>query len=51
MQTVNISIPAAPALEKYAAGPLTDLWKRPGLSPRDRIWLQQAGYHILQCPL
>jgi len=26
----------APALEKYAQGPLADLWKRPGLSPRDR---------------
>jgi len=26
----------APGLEKYAQGPLADLWKRPGLSPRDR---------------
>jgi len=26
----------APALEKYAQGALTDLWKRPGLAPRDR---------------
>ncbi len=26
----------APALEKYAQGPLADLWKRPGLTPRDR---------------
>ena len=26
----------APALEKYAQGPVADLWKRPGLSPRDR---------------
>jgi 4-carboxymuconolactone decarboxylase len=26
----------APALEKYAQGPLSDLWKRPGLTPRDR---------------
>jgi 4-carboxymuconolactone decarboxylase len=25
-----------PALEKYAGGPLADLWKRPGLTPRDR---------------
>jgi 4-carboxymuconolactone decarboxylase len=25
-----------PALEKYAQGPLLDLWKRPGLPPRDR---------------
>jgi 4-carboxymuconolactone decarboxylase len=26
----------APALKKYAEGPLHDLWKRPGLTPRDR---------------
>lgn len=26
----------APALGKYAQGPLADLWKRPGLAPRDR---------------
>lgn len=26
----------APALEKYAQGPLAELWKRPGLSVRDR---------------
>lgn len=26
----------APALEKYRNGALSDLWKRPGLSPRDR---------------
>jgi 4-carboxymuconolactone decarboxylase len=26
----------APGLEKYARGPLADLWKRPGLAPRDR---------------
>ena len=26
----------APALEKYAKGPVADLWKRPDLSPRDR---------------
>jgi 4-carboxymuconolactone decarboxylase len=25
-----------PALEKYAQGPIADLWKRPGLAPRDR---------------
>jgi 4-carboxymuconolactone decarboxylase len=28
--------PVAPALAKYAAGPVAELWKRPGLSPRDR---------------
>src|SRR5258708_11662 len=26
----------APGLGKYATGPIADLWKRPGLSPRDR---------------
>ncbi len=26
----------SPALEKYTQGPLADLWKRPGLAPRDR---------------
>ena len=26
----------APALEKYAQGPLADLWRRPGLGVRDR---------------
>src|SRR3989441_5080505 len=36
MQTVNDSRMVAPALEKYAQGPLAELWKRPGLTPRDR---------------
>ena len=36
MQTVNDVTMVAPALEKYAQGPLADLWKRPGLTPRDR---------------
>jgi 4-carboxymuconolactone decarboxylase len=36
MQTVNDSRMVAPALEKYAQGPLGELWKRPGLTPRDR---------------
>lgn len=26
----------APALEKYAQGPIAELWRRPGLAPRDR---------------
>jgi 4-carboxymuconolactone decarboxylase len=26
----------APALEKYAQGPISELWQRPGLTPRDR---------------
>lgn len=36
MPTVNDITTVAPALEKYAQGPLADLWKRPGLTPRDR---------------
>jgi 4-carboxymuconolactone decarboxylase len=36
MQIINDSRMVAPALEKYAQGPLAELWKRPGLSPRDR---------------
>jgi 4-carboxymuconolactone decarboxylase len=36
MQTVNETRTVAPALERYAKGPLADLWKRPELEPRDR---------------
>lgn len=36
MQTQNDSRMVAPALEKYTEGPLAQLWKRPGLTPRDR---------------
>jgi 4-carboxymuconolactone decarboxylase len=36
MQTVIDSRMVAPALEKYAHGPLVALWRRPGLTPRDR---------------
>src|SRR5438270_4608618 len=36
MQTVNDITIVAPALEKYAQGPLAELWKRAGLTPRDR---------------
>jgi len=36
METENDSRMVAPALEKYAQGPFADLWKRPGLTPRDR---------------
>jgi 4-carboxymuconolactone decarboxylase len=36
MQTGTETKMVAPALEKYAQGPLADLWKRPGLTPRDR---------------
>ena len=36
MQTMNDITMVAPALEKYTQGPLAELWKRPGLTPRDR---------------
>jgi len=36
MQTVSNTRYVAPALEKYAQGPIADLWKRPGLTRRDR---------------
>ena len=36
MQTNNDITMVAPGLEEYAQGPLADLWKRPGLTPRDR---------------
>jgi 4-carboxymuconolactone decarboxylase len=36
MQTTNDITMVAPGLEKYAQGSLADLWKRPGLTPRDR---------------
>jgi 4-carboxymuconolactone decarboxylase len=36
MPTIDDITMVAPALEKYAQGPLADLWKRPGLTPRDR---------------
>jgi 4-carboxymuconolactone decarboxylase len=36
MQTASDFEKVAPALKKYAHGPLADLWKRPGLTPRDR---------------
>jgi 4-carboxymuconolactone decarboxylase len=36
MQTPNDIRLVAPALEKYAQGPIAELWQRPGLSARDR---------------
>ncbi len=33
----------APALDKYAQGALADLWKRPGLTPRDRSMVTVAA--------
>jgi 4-carboxymuconolactone decarboxylase len=36
MQTTNDITMVTPALVKYAQGPLAELWKRPGLAPRDR---------------
>lgn len=42
MQTHNDIRMVAPALEKYAQGPLAELWKRPGLTPRDRSMYSPA---------
>jgi 4-carboxymuconolactone decarboxylase len=36
MQTQKDIAMVAPALDKYAQGALTELWKRPALTPRDR---------------
>jgi len=36
MQSITDIGAVAPALEKYAKGPLAELWKSPGLSPKDR---------------
>jgi 4-carboxymuconolactone decarboxylase len=36
MQTANDTRAVTPALDKYAQGPIAELWKRPGLAPRDR---------------
>lgn len=36
MPTIEDITIVAPALERYAQGPLAELWKRPGLTPRDR---------------
>lgn len=54
MQTRNDSRMVAPGLEKYAQGPLADLWKRPGLTPRDRsivtIAVLIARNHRIEMP-
>jgi 4-carboxymuconolactone decarboxylase len=36
MQTMNAITLVTPALDKYARDTVAELWKRPGLSPRDR---------------
>lgn len=36
MQARKDSRAVTPALDKYAQGPIAELWKRPGLTPRDR---------------
>jgi 4-carboxymuconolactone decarboxylase len=36
METMKETTSVVPALEKYAQGPLAELWKRPALTPRDR---------------
>jgi 4-carboxymuconolactone decarboxylase len=45
MQTVTVDdiTMVVPALEKYAKGPLAELWKRPGLKPRDRSIVTTAA--------
>jgi 4-carboxymuconolactone decarboxylase len=43
MGTVDDVGMVSPALEKYAQGPLSDLWKRPDLSPRDRSIITVAA--------
>jgi len=43
MGTVDNVGMVSPALEKYAQGPLGELWKRPGLSPRDRSIITVAA--------
>jgi 4-carboxymuconolactone decarboxylase len=43
MQTIDDAQAVAPALGKYARGPLAELWKRPGLSPRDRSIITLAA--------
>lgn len=40
MQTLNESRTMIPALEKYAKGPLSERWKRPGLSHMTAVWLR-----------
>jgi 4-carboxymuconolactone decarboxylase len=36
MQIQHDTRVVAPALERYSQGPIAELWKRPGLTPRDR---------------
>ena len=54
MHTSNDAKTVAPALEKYAQGPLAELWKRPGLTPRDRsivtIAALIAGNQTIEMP-
>jgi 4-carboxymuconolactone decarboxylase len=42
MPTLDDVRMVAPALERYTQGSLGDLWKRPGLSPRDRSLITVA---------
>lgn len=43
MQISSDAKTVAPALEKYAQGPIAGLWKRPGLTPRDRSIITLAA--------
>ncbi len=44
----------SPALEKYSQGPLTELWQRPALTPRDRSLVTVAALiarnHTIELP-
>src|SRR5438552_4039155 len=54
MQTLTDIRTVAPALEKYAQGPVAELWKRPGLSLRDRSIVTLAALvarnHTVEMP-
>jgi 4-carboxymuconolactone decarboxylase len=43
METVARGHSVSPALQKYTAGPVAELWKRPALSPRDRSIITLAA--------
>src|SRR5437667_7615602 len=54
MQTESETRTMVSALEKYAQGALSELWKRPGLSPRDRSIVTVAALiarnHTIEMP-
>jgi len=54
MHTINDITMVSPALEKYAQGTLAELWKRPGLTSRDRSIVTIAALiarnHTIEMP-